>query len=148
MSGKSLFMKFLAPVILVVCSLGTGFACAQSVDLDKAHHILFQVLDDDPVRWTEVLNITDNVEHMLGQEHVTIEIVVHNGGIHMVTMDSALANRISAAQKKGVVFAACAQTMKRHKYTPDDLLAGIKIVPIGVVEIMQKQEAGWTYIRL
>jgi len=38
--------------------------------------------------------------------------------------------------------------MKRDNFTAGDLVSGVKIVPIGSVEIMQKQEAGWSYIRL
>jgi len=120
----------------------------QAAELKKAHNIVFQVIDDNPMRWMQVLGISNNVQKLLGKDKVEIEIVVHSGGIHMLTSGSAVANKITQAEKAGIVFAACAQTMKRDNFTANDLVSGVKIVPIGSVEIMQKQEAGWSYIRL
>ena len=42
---------------------------------------------------------------------------------------------------------ACENTMKGQKLTQPDMLKGIGYVPAGVVEIMQKQQQGWAYLR-
>lgn len=141
-------LKFAVLALAMMISLLTGVTSVQAADIKKAHHIVFQVLDDDPVTWIHVLGIAKNVQHYLGKDNVAIEIVIHSGGIYMVTRDSAVSNNITAAQKNGIVFAVCEQTMKRDKFTQKDLHDGVKLVPIGAVEIMQKQEAGWTYIKL
>jgi uncharacterized protein len=38
--------------------------------------------------------------------------------------------------------------MKAAKLTDKDLYPGVGTVPGGVIEIMQKQEAGWTYLKI
>jgi intracellular sulfur oxidation DsrE/DsrF family protein len=144
MSIKSI-LKFVA--LVWISSLATGYTSVQA-DEKKTHNIVFQVLDEDPGRWKQVLSISKNVQQLLGRGNVEIEIVVHSGGLNMVLLESEVGNSITDAQNDGIVFAACAATMKRHKFTEKDLHQDVKVVPIGAVEIMQKQEAGWTYIRL
>ncbi len=47
----------------------------------------------------------------------------------------------------GVKIVACENTMKGQKLTKDDMLGGIAYVKAGVVELMQKQQEGYAYIR-
>jgi intracellular sulfur oxidation DsrE/DsrF family protein len=141
-------LKCAVPVLALMASLISGVTSVQAAEVKQAHHIVFQVLDDDPVKWVHVLGIAKNVQQYLGRDNVAIEIVVHSGGVYMVTRDSAVANSITAAQKNGIVFAVCEQTMKRDNFSQKDLHDGMKLVPIGAVEIMQKQEAGWSYLKL
>ena len=42
---------------------------------------------------------------------------------------------------------ACENTMRGQKLSKPDMLDGIGYVSPGVVEIMQKQQQGWAYIR-
>jgi intracellular sulfur oxidation DsrE/DsrF family protein len=42
---------------------------------------------------------------------------------------------------------ACENTMKAQKLARADMLNGIGYVGAGVVEIMQRQQEGWTYLR-
>ncbi len=140
--GKKLIL------LSMLASLFFGFNGAHAEEVKKAHNIVFQVLDDDPVKWVQVLGITRNVQQLMGKDNVAIEVVVHSGGIYMLKQGAAVANRVAAAQKEGIVFAACAQSMKRDSLSEKDLHEGVQIVSIGAVEIMKKVEAGWTYIRL
>ena len=47
----------------------------------------------------------------------------------------------------GVKVSACENTMRGQKLAKADMLDGIGYVPAGVVEIMQKQQQGWAYLR-
>ena len=42
---------------------------------------------------------------------------------------------------------ACENTMRGQKLAKDDMLAKVGYVSAGVVEIMEKQQQGWAYIR-
>ena len=42
---------------------------------------------------------------------------------------------------------ACENTMHNQKLGRDDMLADIGYVKAGVVELMLKQQEGWSYIR-
>ena len=48
----------------------------------------------------------------------------------------------------GVVFAACENTMRRQNVGKADLLPFVTTVDSGVAEIVRKQEAGWSYLRV
>jgi len=48
---------------------------------------------------------------------------------------------------KGVVFAACANAMRAHNLTKNDMLEVAVIVPSAVGELIKKQAHGWAYIR-
>ena len=76
-----------------------------------------------------------------------IEIVVYGPGIAMLKAESEVAGRVSAAVNGGVKVVACQNTMRAAKLTPADMNADIGYVPAGVIELMAKQQAGWSYIR-
>jgi intracellular sulfur oxidation DsrE/DsrF family protein len=65
----------------------------------------------------------------------------------MLKLDSPVATRIGEAKDAGVKVLACENTMKAQKLARADMLEGIAYVPAGVVEIMQKQQEGWVYLR-
>jgi intracellular sulfur oxidation DsrE/DsrF family protein len=108
---------------------------------------LFQVTDNDPARWTLVLNNMQNLREGVGGEPVEIELVAYGPGINMLKSDSPMKQRIAEALKSGVKVNGCQNTMNAMKLTPADMLPEIGYVPSGVVEVMRKQQQGWAYIR-
>ena len=48
---------------------------------------------------------------------------------------------------KGVIFAACNNTMRRRGVKPGDLVNEAQIVPSAMVELVLKQEEGWAYLK-
>jgi len=133
--------------LLLAASLLPVIAMAQPA-ADKKHRLVIQVTDNDPARWTMVLNNTKNAQADVGgADKIDIEIVNYGPGIHMLMKDSPVAERIAELAKTGVKFAACQNTMKGMKLTKDDMLTTVDYVPAGVTELMKKQEEGWTYLR-
>jgi intracellular sulfur oxidation DsrE/DsrF family protein len=88
-----------------------------------------------------------NVQTDLGKANVEIELVAYGPGIGMLKMDSEVANRINEAMAEGVKVIACENTMTNNKIAKDDMLPKIGYVKAGVVEIMQKQQQGYAYLR-
>ena len=41
----------------------------------------------------------------------------------------------------------CEASMRKHKVEKQDLIEGFKIVPDGILEIVEKQQNGWGYIK-
>ena len=78
-----------------------------------------------------------------------VEIVAFNQGFNMLKFDSEVGARLKKAAAGGVALRACGVTMGKMKVAEKDLYpdAAIKIVPAGVVKIMQKHQAGWFHIR-
>jgi uncharacterized protein len=108
---------------------------------------LFQVTDNDPARWNMILNNMSNLRDGVGSEGAEIELVAYGPGILMLKADSPVKQRIAEALKNGVKVNACQHTMRGMNFTPADMLPDIGYVPSGVVEVMRKQQQGWTYIR-
>lgn len=112
------------------------------------HHVVFHVTDSDPVKWNQALNNASNLQKNIGKDNVDIEIVANGPGLDMMKLDSEVGGRMSDALNNGIVLMACGATMKAAKLTDKDLFPGLAVVPGGIIEIMLKQEAGWTYIKM
>ena len=112
-----------------------------------ANHVVMQVSDADPAKWTLALNNARNLQSDLGTRNVEIEIVAYGPGIGMLKLDSTVAARLDEAIASGIKVAACENTMRGAKLTKDDMLHGVGYVGAGVVEIMQRQQQGWAYLR-
>ena len=111
------------------------------------NRIVIQVSDADPKKWALALNNAKNVQTDLGKGQVDIEIVAYGPGIGMLKMDSEVATRIGEAIGDGVSVVACENTMTNQKLSKDDMLPKIGYVKAGVVEIMQRQQQGYAYLR-
>jgi intracellular sulfur oxidation DsrE/DsrF family protein len=135
---------FIAAIACAALALHFPAAAADK----KPHNVVFHITDSDPVKWNQALNNSANLQKALGKENVAIEIVVNGPGLDMMKFDSVVAGRMTDALGNGVALLACGATMKAANVTEKDLHTGVKVVPAGVVEVMQKQEAGWSYIKI
>jgi len=111
------------------------------------NHVVMQVSDADPAKWTLALNNARNLQADLGTRNVEIEIVAYGPGIGMLKLDSTVAARLDEAIASGIKVAACENTMRGQKLVRADMLPNLEYVPAGVTEIMRKQQQGWSYIR-
>ena len=121
-------------------------ALAQTQAATK-NRVVMQVSDNEPAKWNLALNNARNLQADLGARNVEIEIVAYGPGIGMLKAESVVGNRIAEAIASGVRVEACENTMRGQKLEKSDMLSGIDYVAAGVVEIMQKQQQGWAYLR-
>ncbi len=125
-----------------------GIAQAQTSAPAAMHSkVVLQVSDGDAAKWNLALNNARNLQADLGAANVDIEIVAYGPGIGMLKADSVVGNRVDEALASGVKVMACENTMRGMKLAKTDMLSKVSYVPAGVVEIMQKQQQGWAYIR-
>ena len=132
---------------LLMLGLAGPFAAAQSADKAGKPGVVLQVSENNPAIWNLALNNAENVQDALGKDNVNIEIVAYGPGLNMLKFDSEAAPRLKKAEANGVGLMACGTTMKKMKVTEKDLAGGVKVVPGGVIEIMNKQREGWAYIK-
>ena len=90
-----------------------------------------------------------NIENILAEvPNAEIEVVSHGKGISLVDGEQTKqAEKIQALMKKGVRFAGCENTMKKQSITKEQLVPGVITVPSGAVEVLRKQQAGYSYFR-
>jgi intracellular sulfur oxidation DsrE/DsrF family protein len=141
-AGRALGAATLALLLVV----GMLPATAQQPASAKSRVVL-QVSDGDAGKWNLALNNAKNLQSDLGAANVDIEIVAYGPGIGMLKADSAVGARVDDALAAGVKVVACENTMRGQKLTKPDMLPGVGYVAAGVVEIMQRQQQGWAYIR-
>lgn len=108
--------------------------------------VVIQVSDANPTVWGLALNNAKNIQDELGKDKIGIEIVAFGPGIDIFRRESKVAGRLKEAEANGIALRACGNTMKSKKMADKDLAPGVKVVDSGVVEIIQKQEAGWGYL--
>ena len=138
-------LRFLTAA-LVALALTAGVPSPSSAQQPRAKVVL-QVSESDPAKWNLALNNAKNIQTDLGAANVDIELVAYGPGIGMLKADSVVGNRVDEAIAAGVRVVACENTMKGQKLTQTDMLNKLNYVQAGVVEIMQRQQQGWAYIR-
>ena len=141
-------MRFVTLLAATMLALTIAAAPAADAQTPAARNrVVMQVSDNDPAKWNLALNNARNLQADLGASNVEIEIVAYGPGIGMLKADSVVGNRIGEALGSGVKVAACENTMRGQKLQKSDMLGGISYVGAGVVEIMQKQQQGYAYLR-
>ena len=77
------------------------------------------------------------------------EVVMYSGAMDMVLKDkSVVADDLEMlAKKDNIDFVICEGTMKRHDVDSSQLINGVRSVPDGILEIIEKQKEGWGYIK-
>lgn len=133
-------------------ALGTLAACgappAQSAHHEGRHRIVIEVNVDGADRWEGILNNVDNLQKTFGASEAHIAVVAHAKGLDLLlASNEALRERMRGEHEKGVVFAACENTMRKHSVTKEQLMPFVTTVDSGVAEVVRKQEAGWSYIK-
>jgi intracellular sulfur oxidation DsrE/DsrF family protein len=77
------------------------------------------------------------------------EVVMYSGAYEMVVKDkSVVSDEMEAlAKNDNVDFVVCQASLNRHEIDASQLVAGVRAVPDGILEIIQKQGEGWGYIK-
>ncbi len=132
-------------LLAVAASIAPRFVAAQQAP--KPTRVVVQVSEADPARWNLALNNVKNLQDDLGAANVTIEIVAYGPGIAMLKLDAITNSRISEAIRNGVAVQACENTMRNQKLVRADMHPNVTYVPAGVVQIIQRQQQGWAYLR-
>ena len=141
-------MKTAVALIALAASLVVASpTAAQAPQASGRPRVVLQMSEADPAKWNLALNNAKNIQTDLGAANVDIELVAYGPGIGMLKADSVVGNRVDEAIAAGVRVVACENTMKGQKLTQTDMLNKLNYVQAGVVEIMQRQQQGWAYIR-
>lgn len=138
--------KLMGAVLGGAMVMGALALPATAVAADKAKMVI-QVSDINPATWNLAINNAKNVQKDLGKDNVELEIVAYGPGIGMLKADAEMANAVSEAVNSGVKVVACENTMRGQKLSKSDMNPKVGFVPSGVVEILQRQQSGYAYIR-
>ena len=135
------------PGVLAIILFAVG---ASSLPAQKGlhHRVVIEVNTEGAEAWNGVLNNIENLQKAFGDSEVQIESVSHGKGLGLLLKtNDAIRARLEQAAAKGVMFAACQNTMRRQHVTKEDLFPFVITVDSGVAEVVRKQEAGWAYLK-
>lgn len=139
---KYLILSMLAG--LMACSTASA-QTTEAVD-NTPYKIVMQLTSADTAAHGSTIR---NIRHaLIAAPKSKIEVVCHGKGLSFLVSSSTLqAKEISQLKAKGVVFAACENTMRAQKVKKEDLVPEAITVPSGVIEIVKKQHKKWAYLK-
>jgi intracellular sulfur oxidation DsrE/DsrF family protein len=112
-----------------------------------AHKVVFQLNAPAPSGWDQIFNNVENLRKVFGAD-LQVEIVFFGKGLPMLLKTNEVyAERLKSASEKGVVLAACQNTMRAMNLKAEDLFPFATPVDSGVAELVRKQEAGFSYLK-
>lgn len=130
-------------LFLLIFTAVTAISHAQ----DAEHKVVFQMTTDNPKEHKALMNNLRNLNEGWG-DTVQMLVVVHSPGIALVDANNSFAEEIQHfIKEKGIVFAVCENTLKQKNIGKSSLMPNLEFVPMGVAEIVTKQEQGWSYIK-
>ena len=147
--------RFVACFALALIFAGNFANSAARGEETAVHKVALHVNDNDKRRMTITLNNAENIYKYYASkgQKVMVRIVAYNAGLHMFRGDtSPVKERIAqmALQYDGLSFAACGNTyrkMSKKEGKKFPLIDEAKVVPSGVIELIELQEQGWAYVK-
>jgi hypothetical protein len=151
-------MQSLIKPLLAVLALGlaTAFALLPGVQANGAtHKVAIQVNTNDPATMNLALNNVQNIiaHYKAKNETVDVEVVAYGPGLHMFRADtSPVKSRVAtmSLENQNLKFSACGNTqqnMAKAEQKDVALVSEAKVVPSGVITLMELQKKGYAYIR-
>lgn len=129
-------LKFLLVSALVISS---AFVKAQS-------KIVWEMASGDTAQQRILFKQIGNV--LAAAPDTKIEIVFHGPSVYGLLKDSGyFKEQIIGFHKKGVVMAVCNNALKNRNIKPERVIPEATIVPVAILELVKKQEEGWSYIK-
>jgi hypothetical protein len=132
-------------LVLLLASMSLVGHAAEQVK----EHLLIQVSEDSIEQLNSALNAAKFVQAQYGAPNVEIEIVVFGPGVQTLKYyaPKPIPERVKQEKYNGIRIVVCDYSMRAAKLRPSDMLRDVSYVPSGVVEIMEKQKLGWSYVR-
>ena len=125
---------------------------AQAESKYQEQKVVYHVNYDENKRHNGMLGNIQNHINGVGADRLTVNVVMHGSGIELLRKaktDPQVQAKIDNLKSQGVEFKVCANTMRGHGLTVDDLYdaKADDIVPAGVAEVAYLQQQGFVYLR-
>jgi intracellular sulfur oxidation DsrE/DsrF family protein len=113
---------------------------------NKSHKIIFQLATDDTLAHKALMKQLNNISSVSPKSN--IEVVCQGPGLNiLIAGETTVQDKIQLLKKRNIEFVACEFAMKDRKITKEMMIPEAGYVPYGILEIVEKQEQGWSYIK-
>lgn len=111
------------------------------------HRIIMQLTSNDTLAHKSTIKQINNLKEGWGQD-VEIELVCHGPGLNLLRKStSKFEKQLNQLKEKGVIIYACENTLKERNIPREDIFGQFDFVKMGIGEVVEKQEQGWSYIK-
>lgn len=137
---------FLAFTLLLSYAANAQANEAPTIVSTKKHKVVIQLTSSDTLVQKAVIR---QLGHFLdAAPNSKLEVVCHSNGITFLQKSlTKQGDKIRELKARGVDFVACENSMRDRKLKREDLVAECRTVPVGVLEIVMKQEKKWAYLK-
>jgi intracellular sulfur oxidation DsrE/DsrF family protein len=112
----------------------------------EVHKIVIQFNDADSVSQVRSLMQVENIRNVWPDAQIML--VTLSGGLDLLTSKTSKAkSRVADWSSKGVVFAACKNSMIVRNIKEEELIPQAVVVKSAAIEIARKQAEGWSYFK-
>lgn len=138
-------MRVLALCLLLTLLIQGGYAVDARTPQDHGGlMVVFHV--DEMGKWGLALTNIANLLEAVGQQKALVELVANAEAVKGF-LDPALVSKMATLNDQGVRFVACRNALRGYQVEEAHLPPFVDIVPAGVVELIQKQNEGYAYLR-
>jgi len=118
--------------------------------IDNPRKIIFSIDSAAPKAINHVLSTVNNVMKFYRPENTEVAVVAYSQGIKALLKkdNKEIRTRIEALMTYDVEFIVCGNSMRTLKIDKKELLDDVEYATAGIVEIIERQLQGYTYIKL
>lgn len=109
--------------------------------------IVFDISAADTAGHSTVIRQINNV--LKAAPQTKIEAVFHGEAVYALVKDkTTVHDKIDdLVNNKHVVITACNNSLLRFNISKDELIPSVTVVPVAILELSDKQQKGWSYIK-
>ncbi len=140
-------MKSIFRTLLLFALSMVSFTPMKVIAQNTPHKLVVQMVDNNPKVQNGLIKQLNNLKNGYGEE-ITIEVVCHGPGLDLLHKErSEYREELLALKERGIIFMACENTLKGRDIPREAIMEEFDFVPMGIGEVMEKQEQGWSYVK-
>ncbi len=118
--------------------------------IDNPRKIVFSIDTIDEKIANHVISTVNNVIKFYRPENTEVVVVMYSQGVKLLRKksDSEIKKRIEALMTYDIEFVACENSLRTLGIKKKELIDDISFGTAGIVEIIERQLRGYTYIKL
>lgn len=114
------------------------------------YRVIFHI--DELNKWNLVLKNVRNLLEAIGNNKFNIEVLANADAVKAynaldIEMGLNIDNFVKELNNKGIKFVACNNALVAFDLKKEDIKSFVDIVPTGVLELVEKQMEGYSYIK-
>lgn len=133
-------------LLLLFLSLGFAKISFSQTETIRERKVVMQLTSPDTMVYKSLLIQLKNLRD--ADPKIDIEVVCHGPGINFLKQkNETKLGSLIASSNGHLTFKACENTMQEKNIKKEELANNVEFVKAGIIEIIDKQQTGWTYTK-